>query len=517
MVTGIIIVVSIATGICVGFLASKKIREAKVREAEELSRKLVEEGKREADKYRKVTELELRAEWSKKREEFEREIANRRKETERREREVEEKEKNTERRSDLLFRKEKELDIRHSQLRRKEGQIEEEHKRLDELIRNENVKLEKLSGMTQKEAKETLLSNLEEEAKHEAMQRVKEIRDKAEKDAEREAKKIISLAIQRYAQSHTVESTVTTVALPSDEMKGRLIGREGRNIKTFELATGVDLLIDDTPETVTISSFDPIRRETAKIALRRLIIDGRVHPARIEEIVEESKKEIEELVKKTGEETVLEMNITGLSPEIIKLLGKLKFRTSYGQNVLEHSKEVAYFSDIMAQELNLDHNTAKRAGLLHDIGKALSQDVQGTHQKIGADIARRCGESEEVVNAIEAHHGDVEPLTPIAVLVEAADAISGARPGARRESFEAYVERLEKLENIAISFEGVGKAYAIQAGREIRVIVEPEKVSDVEIDEMTDEIAKKIEQELKYPGQIKVVAVRETRSVKYAK
>lgn len=517
MSTVIIGIVAITAGVIIGFYFARAASLKQRIEAEKEAERITKEAEKEAEKYRRVAELDTKAEWTRRKTEFEQETSNKTRELERRERTLEEKEKNTERRGDLITRKERELERREKVVLSNERQLEIKEKEVERLLSEEREKLERIAGMSKEEAKKALMATLEDETRHEAMQKIYEIKEKANREAEKEAKKIITLAIQRYAQARTIESTVTTVDLPSDEVKGRLIGREGRNIKAFELATGVDLLIDDTPEVVTISSFDPIKREIAKMALEKLITDGRIHPARIEEIYEESKKEIEAYLQKVGEETIIEMGIKGLSPELVKLLGKLKFRTSYGQNVLEHSKEVANLTSLMAQELGFDSEIAKRAGLLHDIGKAMSQDEVGTHQEIGAEIARRNGESKEIVNAIASHHDSVEFLSPIAVLIEAADAISGARPGARRETFEAYVERLEKLEEVALSFKGVDKAYAIQAGREIRVIVEPQEIKDEEVQDLADRVAKKIEGELKYPGQIKVIVVREKRAVQFAK
>ena len=379
------------------------------------------------------------------------------------------------------------------------------------------AKLERIAGLTTQEAKRLLLANLEARAKQEAAQMIKEIKDKALQTATKEAKEIITSAIQRCAAEHTVESTVSVVSLPNDEMKGRIIGREGRNIRSFEIATGIDVIVDDTPEAVILSGFDPIRRETARIALERLVLDGRIHPGRIEEIVAKAKQEVEEDIFEAGEQTCYDVGIHGLHPDLIRLLGRLKYRTSYGQNVLQHSKEVAYLAGLMAAELELDVNIAKRAGLLHDIGKALDHNVEGTHTSIGFQIAKKYNENAITMNAILAHHEDVEPESLIAVLVGAADAISGSRPGARRETLEAYIKRLEQLEELADSFSGVEKAYAIQAGREIRVMVQHEKRDDAQAAQLASDIAAKIQAEMEYPGQIKVTVIRETRSVEYAK
>lgn len=501
----------------IGFFIQKWLKAARFKKAEETAQKVVEDAKREAEHYKKTVELELKAEWSKRRSDFEREIRDRREEVEKREKYLDERSKNLDRKADFVTRKEAELSKKEVVLLDIEKQVTAKNEKLENLILDENRKLEKIAGMTQEEAKRQLFQNLEKRVREEAKEFIREQREKAKAEAEREAKRIISTAIQRCATEHVLESTVSTVSLPSDEMKGRMIGREGRNIRVFERATGVDLLIDDTPGVAFIASLDPVRREIAKISLERLILDGRIHPARIEEIVEQTKKEFPGIIQKAGEDTIMELKIHDLHPELVKLLGQLKFRTSYGQNVLAHSKEVAHLSSLMAAELNLPQDIAKRAGLLHDIGKAVSQEYEGTHQKIGAELAKRYGESDIIVNAIEAHHKDVEAISPIAVLVEAADAISGARPGARRETLEAYVERVEKLEQIVSSFDGVEKAYAIQAGREVRVIVEPDRVLDTNLSDLAIEISHKIEEEMKYPGEIKVTVIRERRAISYAK
>ena len=501
----------------VGYWVQKRLKILHLQKADEVAHKIIEDAKKEAERHKSTAELELRAEWSKRRSDFERETRARKKEIEQREHSLDERDTNLERKADLIAKKEGELGRKEVNLLEREREVMAKDDRLSNLIVEENMKLQKIAGMNQEEAKRQLFQNLEQEVRDEAKRFIKEQTEKAQAEAERMAKKVISTAIERCATERTLESTVYTVHLPSEEMKGRLIGREGRNIRTFEAQTGVDLVIDDTPESAFISSLDPVRREIARISLERLIIDGRIQPSRIEEIVEQTKKEFPEKTRKAGEEAVLELKVSGLHPELIRLLGELKLRTSYGQNVLSHSKEVANLASIMAVELGLQGDIAKRAGLLHDIGKAVSHEYEGTHQKIGAELAKLYGESEIVVNAIEAHHKDIEPLSPIAVLVEAADSISGARPGARRETFEAYVERLEKLEGIVSSFDGVSKTYAIQAGREVRVIVEPDKVSDKSTLELATSIARKIEKEMKYPGEIKVTVIRETRAIAHAK
>jgi len=501
----------------IGFFVNNKIREIRLKREQEQAHKILENAKKEAEKYKESARLEVRAEWSKKRTEFESEIRTRRRELERKEKQMEEREKNLERKADLVAKREIDLKKMEKTVRIKDEASRVKEEKLNRLLKEENEKLEKISGITSEEAKKELFSNLEEEARHEARQRIREIKEKAEREAEKEAKSIITMAMQKCVTEHVVESAVSAVPLPNDDMKGRLIGREGRNIRAFENAAGVDLVIDDTPEAVTISSFDPVQREIARGALEKLISDGRIHPARIEEVVEKARIETKEAIKAAGEEATLDLGTSGLHSELIRLLGTLKFRTSYGQNVLQHSKEVARLAGLIADELEFDAQIAKRAGLLHDIGKATSGEIGGTHQKIGAELARKYGESDIVVNAIEAHHRDIEPTSPISVIVEVADAISGARPGARRESFEIYIERLQKLENIANSFDGVEKSYAVQAGREIRIIVEPEKISDNDIKDMAESIAKRIEGELKYPGEIKVTVLRETRAFGYAK
>ncbi len=500
-----------------GFLVSRNIGERKIANTRQLAEKIVAEARREAETYKRVAELEIKEERSKAREAFDKETRNERRELSQLERKISEKEANLERKSSFLMRKEKELSRRERSFILKEKMLRAKDERYTQLIEDENLKLERIAGMTKEQAKQMLMANLADQARYEAAQMIKEIKDRAREEAEKDAKEIITTAIERCATDHVVESTVSVVSLPSEEMKGRIIGREGRNIRAFETATGVEVVIDDTPEAVTLSGFDPVRREIARMALVKLIANGRIHPGRIEEVVHKTEKEMEEMIKSTGEETVLELGIPGVHPELTKLIGRLRFRTSYGQNVLQHSKEVAYIAALMAQELDFDAEEAKRAGVLHDIGKAVDQSVEGTHAKIGADLAAKFGESPTIVNAIAAHHEDLEPESPLAVLTQAADTISGARPGARRETLEAYIKRLEKLEEIAGAFNGVEKSYAIQAGREVRIIVEPEKINDLQAAELATEIASRIEGELKYPGQIRVTVIRETRAVDYAK
>ena len=500
-----------------GFFVNRKIGELKLYNAKKMAGNIIEEAKKEAESYKREAALEARDKMYKAKLGFEKDTAKKKRELQNVERKLADRESNVERKSDLLARKERETQRRERDLALKERNVKAKDERYKQLLEEENAKLERIAGMTAEQAKQRLMANLEAQARYEAAQMIKEIKDKARESAEGEAKEIITSAIQRCATDHVAESTVSVVSLPNEEMKGRIIGREGRNIRAFETATGIEVIIDDTPEAVSLSGFDPVRRETARLALETLVADGRIHPARIEEIVAKTEKQVEELIDKTGEETLLEMGIPDAHPEVARLLGRLKYRTSYGQNVLQHSKEVAYICGLMAGELDFDGAIARRAGLLHDLGKAVDQSHEGTHAKIGAELARKYGESDLIINAILAHHEDTEPTSAIATLVAAADAVSGARPGARRETLEAYIKRLEKLEEIANSFRGVDNAYAIQAGREIRIIVQPEEISDVQAGELSSMIAKRIEAELKYPGQIKVTVIREMRAVGYAK
>jgi ribonuclease Y len=500
-----------------GWFISRRIGEIKLGKADELAKKILEEAEKEAQIKKKEATLEARDEWFKAKVNFEKELQAKKSEFGRLEKRLADRETHLDRKVDILAKKEREIQNRDKVLFAREKAVRHRNDELERLISDQNKQLEKIAQMTSEEAKKLLMENLESRARQEAAHLIKEIKEQAEQTAEKEAKNIIISAVQRCAADHTVESTVSVLNLPNEEMKGRIIGREGRNIRSFETATGIDVIVDDTPEAVILSGYDPIRREVARMALEKLIQDGRIHPARIEEVVTKSEKEMEVIIRETGEQASFDVGIHGIHPELIKLLGKLQFRTSYGQNVLQHSKEVAFLTGLMAAELGLDPNLAKRAGLLHDVGKAVDRETEGTHTQIGYNVAQKFGENPMVLNAIASHHEDVISESAYSVLVQAADAISGARPGARRETLEGYIKRLDKLEELADSFKGVAKSYAIQAGREIRVIVEHERISDKEATEMASEMAKKIEAELEYPGQIRVTVIRETRAVDYAK
>lgn len=491
-------------------MARKMMAEKKIGSAEDEANQIIENAEKEAEGRKKEILIEARDEIHKNRHEAEKEMRERRREIERLERRVVQKEELIEKKSDNMEKKEQNL-------LDKEKEIERVQQDLQMVMTQQLKELERLSGLTSEEAKELLLNNTEQQVRHEMAVLIKSLESEAKEEADKKARNYISLAIQKCAADVVSETTVSVVALPNDEMKGRIIGREGRNIRTFETMTGVDLIIDDTPEAVILSSFDPIRREIAKMSLEKLISDGRIHPARIEEMVEKSKKEMDQEIKELGEQAAFEVGVHGLHNEIIKLLGRLKYRTSYGQNVLKHSIEVAHLAGVMAAELDVDVMLAKRGGLLHDLGKAVDHEVTGPHVEIGVDLAKKYRENKDVIHCIEAHHGDVEPHSIEAVLVQAADAISASRPGARRETLESYIKRLEKLENLADSFNGVDRSFAIQAGREIRIIVKPEELDDLATIQLVKEVARKIENELEYPGQIKVTTIRETRSTEYAK
>jgi len=506
----IFIILGLIIGIIAGYFIRRYIGEGKIKNAEELAKRIAEEAEKNGEARKKELLLEAKEEIHKSRTEAEKENRERRNEIQKLERRVLNKE-------EILDRKSESLEKKEEILAKKSKYLDEKEESINDLYKQQTLELERLSGLTSEEAKDVLLNEIKKEISHESAIMIKEVESKAKEEADKKAREIITTAIQRCAAEQVAESTVTVVQLPNDEMKGRIIGREGRNIRTLETLTGIDLIIDDTPEAVVLSGFDPIRREVARIALEKLIVDGRIHPTRIEEMVEKAAKEVENTIREEGERAAFDTGVHGLHPEIIKLLGRLKYRTSYGQNVLNHSIEVSELAGIMAAELGADVKLAKRAGLLHDLGKAVDHEVEGPHVEIGADIARKYKESKEVVHAIVAHHGDIEPQTIEAVLVQAADAISAARPGARRESLESYIKRLEKLENIANSFEGVERSYAIQAGREIRVLVKPEDISENELVHTARNIVKKIESELDYPGQIKVNIIRETRAIEYAK
>ncbi|PKM74372.1 MAG: ribonuclease Y [Firmicutes bacterium HGW-Firmicutes-16] len=493
-----------------GVLYRKRVSEREIQSAEEEAKRIINESIKTAENKRREALLEAKEEIHKSRVESEREVKERRAELQKQERRLQQKEEALDKKTDLI-------ESKTEQLNRKIAQAEEQHEEIALLKRSQLDVLEKISGYTVEEAKQHIIEDLKTEVTHEMALKIKEAEAKYKEEADARAREIITLAIQRCAADHASEVTVSVVPLPNDEMKGRIIGREGRNIRAIETLTGVDLIIDDTPEAITLSSFDPVRREVARLSLEKLIQDGRIHPARIEEMVAKAQKEVNSTIKAEGERAVFETNVHGLHPDIIKILGRMKYRTSYGQNVLSHSIEVSHIAGLIASELGVNVTIAKRAGLLHDIGKAIDHEVEGSHVTIGVDLARKYKESEEVIHAIEAHHGDVEPHTVIACIVQAADTISAARPGARRENIENYVKRLEKLEEVSKSFSGVESCYAIQAGREIRIMVKPEEVSEDEMILLAREIAKKIEGELTYPGQIKVHVLRETKAVEYAK
>ena len=517
----LMIVVLSLVGLIVGFViswfAGNKTSKTRIEEAEKNAKQILNDAEKEAKHLKKEKLIEVKEEWYKKKQQFDQETQSKKSKLQDMQNNIRSREDAVKSKLDLIAKKEKQLQHKDEDLGIRENNLKEKYKEIDVLIERQVQKLEQLSGYSREDAKRELIDSFLNEAKADAAQMIKQVREDAKQSAHKEAKNIVIESIQRTASDHSVESTVSVVNLDNDEMKGRIIGREGRNIRAFESATGIDLIIDDTPEAVVISGFDPFRREVAKMSLERLMVDGRIHPARIEEVVIKTRKELEDEIFNVGESQLMELGVHNVHKQIVKLVGRMKYRSSYGQNLLNHSHEVAMLCGIMAAELDLDPVMAKRAGILHDIGKCVDQNTEGPHALIGYELAKKFKEPRAVSNAIGAHHEDIEMETPYAVLVQAADSISGARPGARRESLENYVKRLEKLETLAQSFEGVAKTFAIQAGREIRVIVEPEHVNDVIADTMANDIAKKIEADLEYPGQIKVTVIRERRSVSIAK
>jgi len=509
--------VLIVLAFVLGWFFNTKIGKNSIKVAEDKAKNILDEADKDAKNLKREKILEVKDEWYKKKQEFDIESNTRKQKFANLESKLEKREENLDRKYDLVLAKEKETKSIEAQIERKQEQLKAKEKEVEKLVFEQNIKLEKIASLTSEEAKKMLMDNMINKAKSEATQQVQQIRDEAMLEAKKNAQKIIVQSIQRTAVDHSVESTVSVVQIQNDEMKGRIIGREGRNIRAFEAATGVDVIVDDTPEAVILSAFDQFRREVARISLEKLIADGRIHPARIEEVVKKVQTELEEEIYKEGENTLIQLGIHGVHRELIKLIGRMKFRSSYGQNLLQHSIEVAHITGFMAAELGFDQAIAKRAGLMHDIGKTVDKSVEGPHALLGYDVAKRYKEHPIVINAIGSHHEDIEMEHPISALVQAADAISGARPGARREPLESYVKRLENLENLATSFEGVEKTYAIQAGREIRVVVEPEKADDDFSNRLAFDIAKKIEEEMEYPGQIKVTVIREVRKIAYAK
>ena len=504
------IVIGLAVGVPVGIQQRKKSAEREIGSAEDEAKRIINEAYKSAESKKREAMVEAKEEILKARNEHEREVKERRADLQRQEHRLQQKEETLDRKTDNIEKKEEQLTARLAKLESTQAEAEQAKQ-------NQLEMLERISGFTADEAKSYLLQQLEQDVTHESAMKIKEIEARFKDEADTKAREIISLAIQRYAADHVAEATVSVVPLPNDEMKGRIIGREGRNIRTLETLTGVDLIIDDTPEAITVSCFDPVRREIARLALEKLILDGRIHPARIEEMVEKAKREVDAVIKSEGERAIFETNVHGLHPELVKLLGRMRYRTSYGQNVLNHSIEVSHIAGLLAAEIGANVAEAKRAGLLHDLGKSVDHEVEGSHVQIGVELARKYHESENIIHAIQAHHNDVEPRTIVACLVQAADAISAARPGARRENVENYIKRLEMLEEITSSFPGVEKSFAIQAGREVRIMVKPEVVSEDQMVLLARDIAKKIEDELEYPGQIKVNLLRETKAIEYAK
>ncbi|WP_046174987.1 ribonuclease Y [Domibacillus indicus] len=516
-ITIISILLGLIIGVVVGYFVRKSIAESKIAGARSAADQIVEDAKREAEASKKEALLEAKDEIHKLRTDTEYDLRERRNELQKQENRLLQKEENLDRKDDSLNKREDALERKEAALNTRQQHIEEMDSKVDEMVKKQQSELERISALTRDEARSIILERTEQELSHDIAIMVKENEHRAKEESDKKAREVLSLAIQRCAADHVAETTVSVVTLPNDEMKGRIIGREGRNIRTLETLTGIDLIIDDTPEAVILSGFDPIRRETARIALEKLVQDGRIHPARIEEMVDKARREVDEHIREIGEQTTFDVGVLGLHPDLIKILGRLKYRTSYGQNVLKHSVEVAYLSGLLAAELGEDETLARRAGLLHDIGKAVDHEVEGSHVEIGVELAQKYKEHPVVINSIASHHGDTEPTSVIAVLVAAADALSAARPGARSETLENYIRRLEKLEEISESYDGVEKSFAIQAGREVRIMVKPEQIDDLQAHRLARDIRKRIEGELDYPGHIKVTVIRETRAVEYAK
>lgn len=516
LIIGIAIIL-VVVAFVLGWFINSKLGKNSIEIAKDKAKLIVDEAEKESKHLKREKLLEVKDEWLKKKQEFDNDVNSKRQKLQNHEKQLETREENLDKKLEVVNQKEKEIKNSEKLITNQKQDLDRKHSELDQLLIEQNVRLEKTAGLTSDDAKKMLMENMVNKAKSDAAQMIKEVRDQAKIDAKKESQRIVVQAIQRTAVDHSVESTVSVVQIQNDEMKGRIIGREGRNIRAFEAATGVDVIVDDTPEAVILSAFDQFRREVARISLERLISDGRIHPARIEEVVAKVQSELDEEIQKEGENTIIQLGLHGVHIELIKHVGRMKYRSSYGQNLLQHSIEVAYLTGIMAAELGFDTNLARRAGLMHDIGKTIDRNVEGPHALLGYDLTKRYNEHPIVVNAVGSHHEDIEMEHPIAALVQAADAISGARPGARREPLESYVKRLENLETLAKSFEGVAKTYAIQAGREVRVVVEPDKVDDVFADRLANDIASKIQEEMEYPGQIKVTVIRELRKIAYAK